>query len=76
MIASPWRKPVVVTRIWCVFEQYMASDLGVEVELILSKKEEEDLKSAMESNGGLGRTDVLDMFSCNQRGQGRGERTC
>jgi len=61
MIASPWRKPVIVTRIWCVFEQYMASELDVDVELLLSKKEEEDLKKAMEK--GLGHASFLDMFS-------------
>ena len=61
MIASPWRKPVIVTRIWCVFEQYMASELDVDVELLLSKKEEEDLKKAMEK--GLGHANFLDMFS-------------
>jgi len=63
MIATPWRKPVLVTRIWCVFEQYMASELGVDVELLLSKKEKEDIKRAMKINGGLSHADLQDMFS-------------
>ena len=62
MIASPWRKPVIVTRIWCVFEQYMASELKVDVELLLSKKEEEDLKRAIES-GKMSHAAFLNMFS-------------
>jgi hypothetical protein len=45
IVASPWRKPVVVERIWCVFEQYTAFAKGVEVTLVLPTKEERRLQS-------------------------------
>ena len=34
IVASPWRKPVVVERIWCVFEQYTAFEKKAVVTLV------------------------------------------
>ena len=43
IVASPWRKPVVVERIWCVYEQYTAFEKKAAVTLVLPTEEEEDL---------------------------------
>ena len=37
VMGSPWRQPLVTTRIWCVLEQCVAAELDLQVELMLSR---------------------------------------
>jgi len=61
IVASPWRKPVVVERIWCVYEQYTAFEKKAAVTLVLPTEEDKDLKRALES--GMGHANFLEMFA-------------
>ena len=47
VMGSPWKQPLVTTRIWCVLEQCVAAELDLKVELVLSKDEVEDFRRAL-----------------------------
>ena len=47
VMGSPWKQPLVTTRIWCVLEQCVAAELDLKVELVLSQDEVEDFRKAL-----------------------------
>jgi len=48
-----WRSPVYLSRVWCVFETYMADQAGVSLEIILSESETASLLAELRG-GNLG----------------------
>merc|ERR1712113_538442 len=46
-LLDTWEDPVYLTRIWTIFEQFTATKLGINVEIILSKAVEEELKDVI-----------------------------
>lgn len=51
-LLSPWQKPLYITRMWCVFELFIASSHDdVELDLILPPNEESNFLKALEQDG-------------------------
>jgi hypothetical protein len=57
-----WERPVYLSRIWCIFEQYTALKLGVPVEIILTEERGEEIIAEI-NRGELGIRHILTSLS-------------
>lgn len=42
-----WKKPVYLSRIWCIFEQYIATEKQIQIEIIMPAAEASSLQAAL-----------------------------
>ena len=47
-VLDKWEDPKYLTRIWCIFEQYTAQDLGIHVDFTLPEKQGKALVTALQ----------------------------
>jgi len=72
-----WENPANFTRVWCVYEQYLAIRHGIPVDTILPKKGEESFEEELEKGkeglkrvmDGLNKIDVEQCVAYNERDQ-------
>ena len=44
--------PVYITRVWTIFEQFTAQELGITVHIVMPPEQEAELERAVERDGG------------------------
>jgi hypothetical protein len=49
-LVSPWREPKYMTRIWCIYEIFMAIENGLDITIDMPTTEMEDLKRTILKN--------------------------
>jgi len=50
LMANSWKKPVALTRLWCIFEVALAALKNTEIEIILSPEEIGSFQQALRTN--------------------------
>lgn len=50
-LLDTWEDPVYVTRVWCVYEQYVATSLKIPVEMILPPEAARGFHDALQNTG-------------------------
>lgn len=55
VVLAPWRAPLPLTRIWCLFELEASLSAGVPLELLLGPREERAFSSELARGGALRR---------------------
>jgi hypothetical protein len=53
LCVHPWRSPLLLTRMWCIFEIYRCLALGIRVSAVVSPSDAEDLHAYVASGGEL-----------------------
>ena len=53
---------VYLTRVWCIFEQFKAGELKIQITMILPPEQDEDLKAKLEE-GKCGFAEITDNLS-------------
>eukprot|EP00797_Seminavis_robusta_P006229 Sro1414_g270680.2 (796) ;mRNA; r:19356-21743 len=49
---APWKAPVYLTRVWCIYELFTAHTNGCVVDIIMPPKEKDSLEQDLLANGG------------------------
>ncbi|CAE8705325.1 unnamed protein product, partial [Polarella glacialis] len=52
-LMAPWQAPVVLGRVWCVFELHMAEEIGKPVDVVMPPQEARDFAEAIFTPDGL-----------------------
>eukprot|EP00451_Oxyrrhis_marina_P013098 CAMPEP_0204309890 /NCGR_PEP_ID=MMETSP0469-20131031/1375_1 /ASSEMBLY_ACC=CAM_ASM_000384 /TAXON_ID=2969 /ORGANISM="Oxyrrhis marina" /LENGTH=810 /DNA_ID=CAMNT_0051289577 /DNA_START=23 /DNA_END=2452 /DNA_ORIENTATION=- len=50
-LMAPWGEPINITRIWCVFEKYVALAKGHKFDVIMPEEEDAKFQEALETTG-------------------------
>ena len=58
-MVTPWTKPEYFSRLWCIFEFWMAHRHQTEIELLFRPGEATELKGALEWEGGKSVTETM-----------------
>jgi len=53
VVMAPWQSPTYLTRVWCLFEIFMATENGCNVTITMPTRERNKFMSSMRSDGGV-----------------------